>query len=70
MKSKTARKNFHKERIFGLHQNKTDFNYQTEHQAIVHEKVYDLSERKGKFTAMTGRIGSRPKKNQNTTANS
>lgn len=48
MKSKPARKNFHKERIFGLHQNKTDFEYQKDRQARIREKAYELFENRGK----------------------
>lgn len=49
MKAKPMRKNFHKERIFGLHQNKTDFDYQKEHQAIIQEKAHELFERRGRI---------------------
>jgi|CXWL01.1.fsa_nt_gi hypothetical protein len=42
MKQKPARKNAHKERIFGLHQNKTNFDYQTSHRDEDENKVHEI----------------------------
>lgn len=52
MKSKPARKNFHKERIFGLHQNKTDFEYQKDHQAKIREKAHEIFEKRGRVQGL------------------
>ena len=42
MKQKPARKNAHKERIFALHQNKTDFEYQKSGQDKSENKMREL----------------------------
>lgn len=50
MKKKPNRKNFHKERIFTLEQNKFDFDYIKEHRGkikMVEKKAYELYEKHG-----------------------
>ncbi len=41
MKQKTARKNSHKEKIFTLNQNKTNFDYQKAHQDGPENRVHE-----------------------------
>ncbi len=47
---KPDRKNFHKERIFSLPQNKTDFDFIKEHRErqMIQEKAYEIFERRGR----------------------
>lgn len=47
MRQKPARKNAHKERIFGLHQNKTNFEYQKNRQSETGNKIHEICEEQG-----------------------
>ena len=45
MRSKPIRKNAHKERIFTLRQNRTDFDYSKDRQAEMDNKIHELCDK-------------------------